>query len=75
MRPSARQAFKERFGPEAGYQNLLRIYRKALKTTSVPATDVSLCQENQMPVLVFNLNEPGALRRAVEKEAVGTLVS
>ena len=46
MRPSARQAFKERFGPEAGYQNLLRIYRKALKTTSVPATDVSLCQEN-----------------------------
>jgi len=38
-------------------------------------TAVSLCQENQMPVLVFNLNEAGALRRAVEKEAVGTLVS
>ena len=38
-------------------------------------TAVSLCQENQMPVLVFNLNEPGALRRAVEKEAVGTFVS
>lgn len=38
-------------------------------------TAVSLCQENQMPVLVFNLNEPGALSRAVEKEAVGTFVS
>ena len=38
-------------------------------------TAVSLCQENRMPVLVFNLNEPGALRRAVEKEAVGTFVS
>lgn len=38
-------------------------------------TAVALCRENRMPVLVFNLNEAGALRRAVKKQAVGTLVS
>jgi uridylate kinase len=38
-------------------------------------TAVALCRENQMPVLVFDLNERGSLRRAVEREAVGTLVS
>ena len=38
-------------------------------------TAVALCRENRLPVLVFDLNEPGSLRRAVEREAVGTLVS
>lgn len=39
------------------------------------ATAVALCRENRMPVLVFNLNEPGTLARAVSGEAAGTLMS
>ena len=39
------------------------------------ATAVALCRENRMPVLVFNLNEPGALARAAAGESVGTLMS
>jgi len=39
------------------------------------ATAVALCRENRMPVLVFNLNEPGAMARAVAGESVGTLMS
>ena len=39
------------------------------------ATAVALCRENRMPVLVFNLNEPGALERAAAGEPVGTLMS
>lgn len=38
-------------------------------------TAVALCRENQMPVMVFDLNESGSLLRAVEGDAVGTLVS
>ena len=38
------------------------------------ATAFSLCQENNIPILVFNLNDPGAIRRALMGEKVGTLV-
>ncbi len=38
------------------------------------ATAISLCMDNQLPILVFNLRTPGNLRRAVLGEAVGTVV-
>lgn len=38
-------------------------------------TAFTLCQENKLPIIVFNINEPGALRRIVLGEMVGTLVS
>ena len=39
------------------------------------STAISLCMENQMPILVLNLWEPGALHKALTGEPVGTLVS
>ena len=39
------------------------------------ATAVALCRENNMPVLVFNLNEPGSMARAAAGESIGTLMS
>jgi uridylate kinase len=39
------------------------------------ATAVVLCKENGMPLRVMNINEPGALRRLVQGEDVGTLVT
>ncbi|HEX7085173.1 MAG TPA: UMP kinase [Vicinamibacterales bacterium] len=38
------------------------------------ATAISLCMDNQLPILVFNLRTPGNLRRAVMGEPVGTVV-
>jgi uridylate kinase len=38
-------------------------------------TAFTLCQENKLPIIVFNINEPGNLKRVVLGEAVGTLVS
>ncbi|MDR2983043.1 MAG: UMP kinase [Puniceicoccales bacterium] len=35
----------------------------------------ALCQANRMPILVFSMNEPGIIRRALLGEKVGTLVS
>ncbi|MDE3055723.1 MAG: UMP kinase [Verrucomicrobiota bacterium] len=37
-------------------------------------TAIALCQENQMPICVFNVFRPGELKRAVCGEPVGTFV-
>jgi uridylate kinase len=39
------------------------------------ASAFSLCADNQIPVLVFNLHQPGNILRAVRGEQVGTLVT
>jgi uridylate kinase len=37
-------------------------------------TAFTLCQENNLPIIVFDINKPGNLRRIVEGEKIGTLV-
>jgi uridylate kinase len=39
------------------------------------ATAISLCQDNTLPIVVFNLLVPGNIARAVRGETIGTLVS
>ena len=38
------------------------------------ATAISLCMDNKLPIVVFNLRTPGNIRRVVFGEAVGTTV-
>jgi uridylate kinase len=38
------------------------------------ATAISLCMENGIPIRIFNLFQPGNIRRIVEGEAVGSIV-
>ena len=38
-------------------------------------TAFTLCMENQLPIIVFNMNKPGNLLRVVTGENVGTLVT
>jgi uridylate kinase len=38
-------------------------------------TAFTLCQENNLPIMVFDINAPGNLRRIVEGEQIGTLVN
>ncbi|KAL6288358.1 hypothetical protein ACE6H2_005868 [Prunus campanulata] len=37
-------------------------------------TAITLCQENNIPVVVFNLNKPGNISKAIMGEKVGTLI-
>ncbi|MBI4442668.1 MAG: UMP kinase [Acidobacteria bacterium] len=39
------------------------------------ATAISLCRENNLPIIVFNLHVPGNIQRVVCGEKVGSLVS
>ena len=38
------------------------------------ANAFGLCKANQLPILVFNINEPGAIARILRGERVGTIV-
>ena len=38
-------------------------------------TAITLCKENDLPLIVLNINEAGAVARAIRGEAVGTFVS
>ena len=48
------------------------VLKKGLKV--MDATAVSLCMDNKLPIIVFNLNRPGNILRAVCGESVGTTV-
>jgi uridylate kinase len=56
------------------YQQLtyIEVLQQNLKV--MDSTAISLCMDNQLPILVFSLFEPGNIRRAVMGEPVGTLV-
>ena len=39
------------------------------------ATALSLCLENKLPIIVFDLDAPDSVRKVVSGELIGTLVS
>jgi len=50
----------------------LDLIKKGLKV--MDATAVSLCMDNKVPIIVFNLNRPGNIKRVILGEKVGTIV-
>ena len=56
------------------YDNIsyLKVLEKGLKV--MDATAISLCMDNKLPIVVFNLRTGGNLRRVIMGEAVGTTV-
>jgi len=57
------------FIPELSYQEAI------VKNYAVmDANAFGLCKSNQLPIVVFNINQPGAVTRILRGERVGTLV-
>jgi uridylate kinase len=52
-------------------------YADALKgrLQVMDSTAISLCMENKMPIIIFDLNQPGNIKRVVLGEKVGSLVT
>lgn len=48
------------------------VYAKGLEVMDMTA--FTLCKENKLPIIVFDMNKKGNLKRLVEGEKVGTLV-
>jgi len=51
----------------------IEVLKRGLRV--MDATAISLCQENNLPIVIFNLNIPGNIQRVVTGEKVGSLVS
>lgn len=52
--------------------SFLEFLNKNLKV--MDATSISLCMENKVPVIVFNLNLPGNIKKVILGEPIGTIV-
>ncbi|NKB82549.1 MAG: UMP kinase [Nitrospirales bacterium] len=51
----------------------LSVINKNLKV--MDSTAITLCMDNNLPLIVFNLSHPGNLRRVIQGEKIGTRVS
>ncbi len=51
----------------------LEVLERGLKV--MDATAISLCMDNRLPIVVFNLRTPGNIKRAVSGDTVGSLVT
>ncbi|HEU5040459.1 MAG TPA: UMP kinase [Gemmatimonadales bacterium] len=57
------------FIPELSYQEAI------IKNYAVmDANAFGLCKANSLPIVVFNINQPGAIRRVLQGDRVGTIV-
>ena len=50
----------------------MEVLQRGLKV--MDSTAVSLCMDNDIPIIVFNLNDEGNIKRVIQGEAVGTRV-
>ena len=51
----------------------LQVLEQGLKV--MDATAISLCMDNRLPIIVFNLRTAGSIRRAIAGEPVGSVVT
>jgi uridylate kinase len=56
--------------PTISYLQVLERQLKVMDTTAI-----SLCMDNNLPIVVFKLREAGNVRRVVMGEPIGTTVS
>ncbi len=55
--------------PRIGYLEVLERGLRVMDTTAI-----SLCMENRLPIVVFNIRRPGNIRRIVLGEEIGSIV-
>ena len=56
--------------PQIDYRDVLSRGLKVMDTTAI-----SMCMDNSVPIIIFNLNVPGNLKRVVLGEKLGSLVA
>jgi uridylate kinase len=57
------------------FDKLTHLEALNLRLRVMDATAFSLCMENKLPIIVFNVEEPGGIERAAAGEPIGTLVA
>ncbi len=57
------------------FDKLTHLEALNLRLEAMDATTLTLCLENNLPIIVFDLQAPHSLERAVSGELIGTVVS
>jgi len=57
------------------YENISYIEALEKRLAVMDSTAFSMCMDNKLPIIVFNMNRAGNIKRAVMGETIGTLVS
>lgn len=57
------------------FERLTHLEALNLRLAVMDATALSLCLENKLPIIVFDLKAPHSIEKAVKGEPIGTLVS
>ena len=55
---------------EITYMEIMQLGLKVMDMTAV-----SLCKDNNMPMIIFNMNKPGNIQRVIQGERIGSLVT
>jgi len=53
--------------------NYFDVLKKGLKV--MDATAISLCMDNELPIIVFDVTKPGNIKKVICGEKIGTIVS
>lgn len=56
------------------YKSLTYTHALTHNLAVMDSTAIALCKDNNIPIIVFSLNEPGNIRRALLGESIGTIV-
>ncbi len=64
----------EKYPDAVKYEELTFSEALEKKLNIMDLTAFTLCSENKLPVIVFNMNEPGNLKKLILGEKIGTLV-
>ena len=57
------------------FEHLTYLEALNLRLEVMDGTALSLCMENNLPIIVFDLQTPDSLQRLVNGEHIGTIVS
>ena len=63
-----------KFPDAVKYDNIQYLEAIEKRLAVMDSTAFSLCMDNKIPIIVFNMNEGGNIKKAVEGQQIGTLV-
>jgi len=65
--------FKYQGAKRYGHLSYIEVLNKELKV--MDSTAISMCMDNRLPIVVFNIMQKGNIKRVICGEPIGTLVS
>ena len=64
---------KHKNAKKYAHLDYMEVLKKKLKV--MDSTAVSLCMDNDLPIVVFNLKKKGNIKRAIRGGKIGTTIS